>query len=143
MTQATARKTLEAFLGRVERVTADPYYLGKVTKVVLFGSYLREDATVLSDVDVAVVIEPKEPDADKHQRLNYQRVHDLEEAGRRIDTIFEQVLCGCQEVARYLKGRSPTPSLHDYKNDHPLVDAGPHRILLPASRSAIEEVLRL
>src|SRR5438128_7428132 len=38
VTRATAQKALQEFLGRVDRVNNVPYFLGKVTRVVLFGS---------------------------------------------------------------------------------------------------------
>jgi predicted nucleotidyltransferase len=39
---------------RVTRVNQDPYFLGKVTRLVLFGSMLQRDVDRLSDVDLAV-----------------------------------------------------------------------------------------
>ena len=38
--RATAQRALQQFLDRVDLVNSDPYFLGKVTKVVLFGSML-------------------------------------------------------------------------------------------------------
>src|SRR2546426_5891106 len=52
--RATAEKALQQFLCRVEQVNNDPYFLGKVTRVVLFGSMLKPEVERLSDVDVAV-----------------------------------------------------------------------------------------
>ena len=43
VTRTTAEKALEQFLGRVEQVNNDPYFLGKVTRVVLFGSMLKPE----------------------------------------------------------------------------------------------------
>ena len=48
ITRATAEKALQQFLVRVEKVNNDPYFLGKVTKVVLFGSMLKPE-TLSSD----------------------------------------------------------------------------------------------
>ena len=59
MTRATAKKALHEFLERVERVNRDPRFLGRVNRVVLFGSMLREEVTRLSDVDLAVEVLPK------------------------------------------------------------------------------------
>src|ERR1035438_6871500 len=35
ITRATAQKALQQFLGRVAKVNSDPYFLGKVTRVLL------------------------------------------------------------------------------------------------------------
>ncbi len=51
VTRATAQKALEQFPGRVEQVNNKPYFLGKVTRVVLFGSLLKPHVERLSDVD--------------------------------------------------------------------------------------------
>src|SRR5208283_3321344 len=52
VTRATAQEALQQFLGRVEQVNNDPYFLGKVTRVVLFGSILKPEVERLSDVEL-------------------------------------------------------------------------------------------
>ena len=47
VTRATAEDALQQFLDRVERVNKDPYFLGRVTKVVLFGSMLKAETSSL------------------------------------------------------------------------------------------------
>ena len=39
VTRVTAEKALQEFNRRVERVNREPYFLGKVTRVVLFGQH--------------------------------------------------------------------------------------------------------
>ena len=46
VTRATAEKALQQFLGRVEQVNTDPYFLAKVTRVVLFGSILKPERSI-------------------------------------------------------------------------------------------------
>src|SRR6476646_3098022 len=58
ITRGTAEKALREFLARVERVNRDAGFVGRVNRVVLFGSMLREDVDRLSDVDLAVEILP-------------------------------------------------------------------------------------
>jgi predicted nucleotidyltransferase len=66
--RATADRLLSEFLGRVEQVNADAYYLFRVARVVVFGSYLS-DAETLSDLDLAIHLDAKESDWDKHVAL--------------------------------------------------------------------------
>jgi predicted nucleotidyltransferase len=54
ITRQTAERALDDFLARVVLVNRRAYYLAKVTKVVVFGSFLRPDIERLGDVDVAV-----------------------------------------------------------------------------------------
>ena len=75
--RATAEKALQQFLDRVERVNNDPYFLGKVTRVVLFGSMLKPEVERLSDVDLAVELASKEADFDRVRVKNYERVEKL------------------------------------------------------------------
>ena len=46
VTRATAEKALRDFLARVELVNRDARFLGRVNRVVLFGSLLRIDVEV-------------------------------------------------------------------------------------------------
>jgi hypothetical protein len=41
VTRVTAEEALAQFMDRVEQVNGDPYFLGKVVRVVLFGSMLK------------------------------------------------------------------------------------------------------
>src|SRR5260370_7931706 len=77
ITRQTAERTLAEFLERVRRVNGDEYFLAKVTKVVLFGSFLHDDMDRLSDVDGAVQLEPKQPDVQPSCVLHEERVPDL------------------------------------------------------------------
>jgi predicted nucleotidyltransferase len=65
ITRQTAERELEEFLSRVECVNRRSYFLAKVTKVVVFGTYLRPEVDRLGDVDLAVELQPKEVDRAK------------------------------------------------------------------------------
>ena len=45
--RATAEKALAEFLERVTQINEDPYFLAKVTRVVLFGSMLKPRGTAV------------------------------------------------------------------------------------------------
>jgi predicted nucleotidyltransferase len=65
VTRVTAERALAQFLDRVEQVNRDPYFLGKVVRVVLFGSMLKPEVMRLSDVDLAVELATKESDSEQ------------------------------------------------------------------------------
>jgi len=129
ITRATAEKALQQFLARVERVNNDPYFLGKVTRVVLFGSMLKPEVERLSDVDLAVEIASKEPDFDRARVKNYERVEKLTTLGHCFRNFLELESCWYWEVFGFLKGRSRVIALADYASEKTFVLGVPHRVL--------------
>jgi predicted nucleotidyltransferase len=130
VTRATAQKALQQFLGRVEQVNNDPYFLGKVTRVVLFGSMLKPEVERLSDVDLAVEVASKEADFDRARVKNYERVEELATHGHRFRNFIEQEGCWYWEVFGFLKGQSRVIALADYSVEKTLVLTVPHRFLI-------------
>jgi len=128
--RATADRALREFRARVEQVNNDPYFLGKVTRVVLFGSMLRPEVERLSDVDLAVEVAPKEADFDRARVANYERVEKLASQGHRFQNFLDQEVCWYGEVFGFLKGRSRVIALADYTMEKALVLTVPHRVLL-------------
>ena len=112
--RATADRALAAFMDRVARVNSDPYFLGRVTRVALFGSMLNPDIDSPSDIDLAVEIVPKLADWDRHTERNNERVQELMMLGHRFRHTIEYAACWQLEVFRFLKGRSRAISLADY-----------------------------
>ena len=130
VTRATAQKALQQFLGRVERVNNDPYFLGNVTRVVLFGSMLKPEVERLSDVDLAVELASKEPDFDRARVKNYERVEELATQGHRFRNFLEREGCWYWEIFRFLKGQSRVIALADYSVEKTFVLTVPHRFLI-------------
>lgn len=116
----TAERVLHDFLERVDRVDRDEYFLGRVNRVVLFGSMLRPDVEVLSDVDLAVEIVPKEQNRERLEQQNRQRLEELAERGRTFQ----------REVFRFLKSGSRVVSLANYAAEKSLILTVPHKMLL-------------
>ena len=130
VTRATAQKALQQFLGRVERVNNDPHFLGKVTRVVLFGSMLKPEVERLSDVDLAVELASKEPDFDRARVKNYERVEELATQGHRFRNFLEREGCWYWEIFGFLKGQSRVIALADYSLEKTFVLTVPHRFLI-------------
>jgi len=136
ITRQTAEKALSQFLERVQRVNEDGRFLGKVTKVVLFGSFLRAGVDRLGDVDIAVRLEPKEPNIEIARALNEERAADLAKDGKRFGNFLERQMCWYWETFRFLKGRSRSIALADYKAEKSFVDGVPHQVLLESAEEA-------
>jgi predicted nucleotidyltransferase len=129
ITRQTADIALFQLLERVDQVNRGEYFLAKVTKVVVFGSYLRAGVDRLSDLDIAVELQPKEPDWDRLRELTQKRVEQLQSAGRRFRNWLDIEYYWHLEAFRFLKGRSRAISLLDYKAEKKFVDMVPHKVL--------------
>jgi hypothetical protein len=125
----------------VEQANNDPYFLGKVTRVVLFGSMLKPEIERLSDVDLAVELASKEEDFDRQRVRNYERVEQLAMQGHRFRNFLEQEGCWYWEVFGFLKRPSRVIALADYSVEKTFVLAVPHRFLLgQPERTAVQPV---
>ena len=128
--RATAEKALAEFLERVTQINEDPYFLAKVTRVVLFGSMLKPEVQRLSDVDLAVELVSKEVDRDLGGLKNRQRAEELADQGRGFRNSLEWAAVWYLEAFRYLKGGSRVISLAHYSVEKTFVLAVPHRFLV-------------
>jgi predicted nucleotidyltransferase len=130
VTRVTAERALAQFLERVEHVNRDPYFLGKVVRVVLFGSMLKPEVMRLSDVDLAVELATKGSDSEQAHEQNHRRAEELATKGKQFRNVIEVELCWYFETRHFLKGGSRVIALADYQTEKPFVLAVPHRVLL-------------
>jgi predicted nucleotidyltransferase len=129
----TADRALAELLERVERVNRDERFLAMVTRVILLGSYLQPDIDRLSDLDIAVELQPKEADWDRLREATQARVEQLRMAGRRFGSWPEVEYWWHLEAFRFLKGRSRAISLIDYGAEKEFVNRVPHKVLFSTS----------
>jgi predicted nucleotidyltransferase len=108
---ATARRELEEFLNRVHIVNDSDYFLFRVRKALVFGSYLRGEER-LNDIDVAVELVHRETDSKRRRAANQKRVEEALRKGRRFNNLTEELSWPQQEVILYLKARSRAIALH-------------------------------
>jgi predicted nucleotidyltransferase len=112
VSRRNAEKKLDEFMERVHRVNKDSRFLYRVQKVVVFGSFLTESPTV-GDLDIAIDLQPKEPDSKKHADLIRARADEALQNGRSFRSYFESLQFAHQEVRSFLKGRSRILQLTD------------------------------
>lgn len=72
----------------------DDRFLAKVTRVIVFGSYLRAGVDRLSDVDIDIAVElaPKEGKRNEFRELNYRRVASSGTQGSSFSGILDREL---------------------------------------------------
>lgn len=113
ITRKTADKKIEELLQRVNEVNNSDYFLFKVGKVCIFGSYL-ENKERIGDVDVAIKLLPKEADIDKHHELQEKRTQEIiNQRSYPFRSFLEELAFPREEVMKYLKNRSTALSLRD------------------------------
>ena len=127
--RSTAEKKVRAFMERVGQINEDDYYLYRVTKVVVFGSYLS-DSERINDVDIAVELSPKEPDPDRHTSLTRKRTKEAARANQRFRNILESIFWAEVEILKFLKSRSRTIHLH--RVDYSFLKEADHEVLFEA-----------
>ena len=123
-----AEAAVAAFLQRVREVNSDPRFLYRVVEVEAFGSYLT-DAKQLGDVDLAVKLESKEPDAKRREATEENHIHQARTGGRRFQNVVDKIFWPQLEVRLYLKARSRVLSIHE--PDDPSALGAMSRVIFP------------
>jgi predicted nucleotidyltransferase len=114
--RAVAEKHLLLFLKRVEHVNASNQYAYRVSKVVVFGSYLS-DSSDLGDVDIAVELTAATSNSAELSRLLDSRRKVAIMEGRSFKSTFDEIIWPVQEVLLYLKSGSRIINLHRIEDD--------------------------
>jgi predicted nucleotidyltransferase len=126
VTRAKADQIFAAFMLRVQQVNEDPYYLFKVTRVVLFGSYIQDTETV-NDIDIAIELAPKITNPKQREKLYAKR---RRESKRNFSTQVAYLGWPMQEVWLFLKSRSHVLSLHDFNSDKKFLNTIENKVVL-------------
>jgi len=115
MPRTKAERILEGLRRRVEEVNAASDYLFRIPTVVVYGSYVRGEA-LLSDIDIAVELEPKwdiaNTSTEQYAALTNKRIEVAEAKGRMFPSFFEELDWPRREVMLHLKARTRGLSLH-------------------------------
>lgn len=126
-----ADKIVKDFMQRVEEINNNDYYLYKVSKILLFGSYIKEDAIDFGDIDIAFELERKVKDTDVFEKLNKEFVEKAEDEGKCFSSYIEELSYSETVVILKLKNRNRYISLHrddeilkvtDTKQIYPVVE---------------------
>ena len=88
ITRSTAERKLKEFLERVIEVKKSKYYLYKVSKVVVFGSYLSEKEKI-NDIDISISLVAKEKNMDRRWALCERRISEAISHGKVFRNITE------------------------------------------------------
>lgn len=100
------------FMNRVKEVNRNSYYLFKVDKVILFGSFLA-DVPFVNDIDLAIRLSTKIKNPDIRDLRENEKRYEAIKKGVKFNGIMAGIFYPVKEVERFLIGKSRYISLHD------------------------------
>lgn len=106
--RTTAKKALDNVIIKIKEANERKDFIYKITKVVLFGSYINSTKEKIGDLDIAVYVELKDksiPEIEQNQIRAREKCYGL-------PTIL-QFIYGKEEVFRFIKDRKRILELHD------------------------------
>lgn len=126
VSRRNAERKLSEFMDRVREVNEGGRFLFRVRKVVLFGSFLTDSSTI-GDLDVAIDLVPREPDARKHSELILAHANAAALCGKRFQNFVQRLDFAAQQVRSYLKARSRIIQLTNC--DDGVLEVAEHRVI--------------
>ena len=78
MNKEKADKIFNEFMQRVEEINNNDYYLCKVEKILLFGSYLNSENDDYGDIDIAFELKRKIDNFDEFEKAKKKHIRELE-----------------------------------------------------------------
>ena len=107
-----ADKLFQEFMERVEEINSNEFYLYRVSKIVLFGSYIDPEKTDYSDIDIAFELSRKAKSHEEFMEMDEQRIKEAELAGKSFPSFFDQIGYTERVVLLKMKNKCRYISLH-------------------------------
>lgn len=107
-TRETAKMTLENVIKRIKEANRNDKFIYKITKAVLFGSYINSNKEKVGDLDIAIYIELK----DKSKPELEQNMERARTSNSYVPFILKFIY-GKEEVFKYIKDKKHILQLHD------------------------------
>lgn len=104
----TAKRALENVVQRIKEVNENKEFIYKITKAVLFGSYINSTKDKVGDLDIAVYVDLK----DKSIPEVEQNIARARNSYNYIPFILKFIY-GKEEVFKYIKNKKRVLELHD------------------------------
>ena len=106
-----AEKIFSEFMERVQEVNQNSKYIFKVSKVILFGSYIKGSPTV-NDIDIAIELTRKDENDDIFMAKHEKIIQEAIKKGKRFNNMLDRLYYPNQEVVLFLKSKSRYLSFH-------------------------------
>jgi predicted transcriptional regulator/predicted nucleotidyltransferase len=112
MNKEKADKIFKEFMQRVEEINNNNYYLCKIEKLLLFGSYLNSDKDDYGDIDIAFELKRKIENFDEYEKARKKRIKEMEEKGKYFSSFMDEIFFPEKEAILKLKNKCQYISLH-------------------------------
>ncbi|MDR1007430.1 MAG: nucleotidyltransferase domain-containing protein [Campylobacteraceae bacterium] len=117
LNKAKADKIFNEFMERVEEINNSNYYLYKVKKLLLFGSYLNSDKEDFGDIDIALDLKRKIDNLDDHKKAREERIQEVKQKGKYFSNYMKEILYPESEVMFKLKNKCRYINLHSIEDE--------------------------
>jgi len=104
--RTAAEKKLDSVLEKIAQLNNDAYYLYRITRAAVYGSYLTTK-TLLGDLDVGIEFTRREPDTGRFSKLNDARIDRARIEYRSFSNIVLEQMEPLLECARFIKKGIP------------------------------------
>lgn len=104
----TAQKSIKNVIQRINEANRNDEFIYKITKAVLFGSYINSNKEKVGDLDIAIYIELK----DKSKPEVEQNMERARTSNSYVPFILKFIY-GKEEVFKYIKDKKHILQLHD------------------------------
>jgi hypothetical protein len=121
----TADRLVDELEHRIAQVNGADALAYRVSKLLIFGSYVRGDDPV-GELNVAVVLRPRRSEPHEHEALCEARIAS---AARHFPNFIDRLAYPETEVLRILRGRSQGMHLYDLRFNSQAIYDEPHRVL--------------
>ena len=107
-TRETARKALENVIQRIKEANKNDEFIYRITKAVLFGSYINTNKEKVGDLDIAIYLELKNHSKPEYIQNRIRALNSLNYVPFLLEFIY-----GREEVFKFIKNRKQVLELHD------------------------------
>jgi len=106
----TAKLVLNNVIQKIHEANENEEFIYRITKAVLFGSYINSDKEKIGDLDIALYVELKDKSKPEVEQ-NLQRAN----ISWNYVPFILKFIYGKEEVFKYVKDRKRILELHDRK----------------------------
>lgn len=107
-----ADRIFQEFMQRVDEINRDDFYLYRVSKLLIFGSYQNPHNQDFGDIDIAYDLQQKVEDIQEFLWLNELLVEEAKQQGHVFSSLWSEISYSRHLVLQRLKNKSPYISLH-------------------------------
>lgn len=104
----TAKSVLENVINKIQEANENEEFIYRITKAVLFGSYINSDKEKIGDLDIAIYTELKDKSKAEFDQ-NFERAR----TSLNYVPFILRFIYGKEEVFKYIKDKKRILELHD------------------------------